>query len=202
MSLTDAYVVKKNSEKRRTNDFYPTAPIATLSLLKNHHVPTFLWEPAAGRGHITKELRRNHHIVRSSDLNEYEDSLVDDIETGVDFLTAPLKDVDGVITNPPYLNDLPQKFIERFTKEYGFVAVFARLTFMESAKRFELFSKNPPSDIYVFSQRIQCSDEYFHPKEKQIGGMVAYAWFVWDKTGFDGDTRTKWIKPSNYLGLL
>lgn len=200
MSLTDAYIIKQNSDTRKTNDFYPTAPIATLSLLKHANVPKRIWEPAAGRGHISKELIRNGHEVVSSDLYAYENSLVP-IETGVDFMEAEYKDVDGIITNPPYMKNLPQKFIEKSLKLYQFTAIFARLTFMESATRYKLFTEHPPTDILVFSQRIQCSEVYFTPKEKQIGGMVAYAFFVWDKR-LEYTNRITWIRPSDYLHLL
>lgn len=199
-NLTNAYIINQNSTTRKTNDFYPTAPIATLSLLKNHIVPKRIWEPAAGKGHISKELIRNGHEVISTDLYSYENSLVD-IEGGVDFMEAAPRNVDGIITNPPYMNNLPQKFIEKGLQHYSFVAIFARLTFMESAKRYELFTKNPPNEILVFSQRIQCSEEYFTPKEKQIGGMVAYAWFIWN-TRYKIRNRIGWVKPSDYLGAL
>lgn len=200
MSLLDSYIINKNSDKRKVNDFYPTAPIATLSLLKEYKVPNSLWEPAAGKGHISKELIRNGHTVFSSDLHAYEDSLVT-IETGVDFLTAPRKEVDGIITNPPFKNNLPQKFIEHGLEEYSFVAMFSRLTFLESARRYELFTTHPPTEVLVFSQRIQCDEIYFEPKEKQIGGMVAYSWIIWDKTK-PTTNSIRWIKPSLYLGDL
>lgn len=202
MSLTNAYVVKgPMGSHRNENEYYPTPAIGTLCLLRNHDVPNKLWEPAAGRGHIAKELIRNGHEVIATDLFSYDDPMVP-ITSGIDMTTAPRMDVDGVITNPPFKNNLPEKLITRSLEyhEYSFLAMFCRLTFMESARRNSLFKKHPPSNIYVFSERINCNERYFD-KKHGIGGMVAYAWFVWDSRN-KGKTVLDWIKPSDYIGEL
>ncbi len=212
MKLTDAYTPHKKYVDRN-NEYYPTPPIATLALLKNHPVPKRLWEPAAGRGHISKELIRNGHIVHSSDLFAYDDPLVP-IETGVNFLTTEISrfDVDGIITNPPFKSNLPEKLIERVLTApldgwpITFLALFCRLTFMESARRYELFKKYPPSRILVFSERINCDESYFDKNHGLGGGMVAYAWYVWDynwKAQWSPfGTDLSWIRASDYIGDL
>lgn len=203
MSLRDAYIVKgSDGSHRKENDYYPTPPIGTLTLLKNHKLPKRLWEPAAGRGHIAKELIRNGHEVVATDLYPYDNPLVD-IETGVDFMTADRKDVDGVITNPPFKSNLPEKFIRRMIEvhKYPFVAVFCRLTFMESISRYELFTDHPPARIYVLSGRVNCHEDYFE-QNHGLGGMVAYAWFVWDELFKQTIGTTKWVKPSDYVEYL
>ena len=200
MSLRDAYIVKgSEGEHRNDNDYYPTPPIGTLTLLKNYPVPERLWEPAAGRGHIAKELIRNGHKVVATDLFEYDDPLVD-IETGVDFMTAERRDVDGVITNPPFKHSLPEKFIRRMLEvhKYPFVAVFCRLTFMESISRYDLFTDHPPARILVLSGRVNCHEDYFD-QNNGLGGMVAYAWFVWDDLMTLTKGTTKWVKPSDHV---
>jgi len=198
MSLIDAYITKKSNKDRENNDFYPTPPIATLSLLKNHDVPLSLWEPAAGKGHITKELKRNGHEVFSSDLYEYENPLVPDIATGVDFLKHEHL-TGGVITNPPFKHNLPEKLLGHLLDDldYPFVAFFLRLTFMESLRRYELFKKYPPTVIYVLSGRVNCHEKYVD-NNNGLGGMVAYAWFVWDKR-LDYTNKIEWIRPSDYI---
>lgn len=203
MILRDAYIVKgAEGEHRNTNDYYPTPPIGTLTLLKNHPVPKRLWEPAAGRGHIAHELVRNGHEVIATDLFPYDNPLVS-IETGVDFLTAGRKDVDGVITNPPFKSNLPEKFIRRMIEvhKYPFVAVFCRLTFMESIGRYDLFTDHPPARIYVLSGRVNCHEDYFN-ENNGIGGMVAYAWFVWDEAFKLTKGLTKWVRPTDYVEYL
>jgi hypothetical protein len=199
LKLTDAYII--NSKNRKENDFYPTAPVATQSLIENCNIPKTIWEPCAGKGHISKELIRNGFDVFSSDLFSYNDSLISNIKTDYDFQTCDLPDVEGVITNPPFKSNLPQKLIERCLDKYSFIAIFCRLTFMESGRRYNLFKNNPPSKILVFSERVNCDEKLFYPKEKQIGGMVAYAWFIWDKN-LNETNKIDWIKPSDYLNKL
>lgn len=201
MSLAVAYIPSKDKSERNENEYYPTPPIATLSLLKNHPVPKNIWECAAGRGHIAKELTRNGHSVISTDLYPYIDPFVN-VETGVDFLKAERKNVDGIITNPPFRSNLPEKLIKRALVEHGydFLALFCRLTFMESARRYDVFKEYPPTKVLIFSERIQCNERYFDIKDG-IGGMVAYAWFVWDRS-YSTTNEIQWMKPSNYREFL
>lgn len=201
-NLGRAYIIQKPAEARVTNDFYPTPPIATLSLLKNHDVPDKIWEPAAGMGHISKELIRNGKEVISTDLFEYDNTLVD-VKSGVDFLTCDRVDARGVITNPPFKGNLPIKLLDRLLNvhDYKFVAFFLRLTFMESAGRYEFFTKHPPSDIYVMSKRIQTHLDYID-KDHGLGGMIAYAWFVWDRREPYNETKMHWVDASKYIGDL
>jgi hypothetical protein len=71
-------------------------------------------------------------------------------------------------------------------KDGGKVAMFLKLTFLESKKRKELFEKYPPKVVYVSCSRIECA------KNGEFKGTsaVAYAWFVWEK-GFKGDPIIK-----------
>lgn len=203
MSLRDAYIVKgAEGEHRNPHDYYPTPAIGTLTLLRNHSVPQRIWEPAAGRGHISKELIRNGHSVTSTDLIAHPDPMVP-VETGVDFLTADRKDVDGVITNPPFKHGLPEKLIRRMLEdhEYEFLALFCRLTFMESIGRYDLFKDHRPARIYVLSGRVNCHEDYFH-QNHGLGGMVAYAWFVWDKRYRMTTGQIEWVRPSDYVKEL
>ena len=70
--------------------------------------------------------------------------------------------------------------------------MLARLKFIESKKRYEeIFSKNPPTRIYQYIDRIACyKDGDFSIKPNSI---EAYAWFVWDKDDPSKDTTLKWI---------
>ena len=74
------------------------------------------------------------------------------------------------------------------------VYMFLKLTFLEGKARYqELFSKYPPKNIYVFSERVLCAKNGEFEKMKAGGGSaVAYAWFVWEK-GFQGKTTIDWI---------
>lgn len=200
-SLATGYFPNKASSTRAVNDFFPTPPIATLSLLKNHKVPKRIWEICAGKGHISAELIRNGHEVYSSDLYPYENNLVD-VDFGIDFLEAKRQDVDGVITNPPFKNNLPEKLVYRMIKEfkYDFVAILSRITFLESARRYKLFTELPPSRILVFSERINCNEDYYKINHG-IGGMICYSFLIWDKN-YPHTNRIDWVKPSDYINDL
>ena len=200
-TLANAYFPNKASDTRLKNDYYPTPPIGTLTLLKNYPVPKRIWEPAAGRGHISAELVRNGHEVISTDLFTYENSLVQ-TKFNIDFLTADRQDVDGVITNPPFGSNLPEKLIYRMldTHGYDFLAILCRITFMESARRYKLFKEHPPTKILAFSERINCNEDYYQINHG-IGGMICYGWFIWDKKALDTN-RIEWVKPSNYINDL
>lgn len=204
--LTAAYVTKGPlGAHRNENEYYPTPAIATLTLVNNVKLPKAVWEPAAGRGHISKELIRNGVAVISSDLYKYDDPFTP-VMTGVDFLKTDdnVRWGEGVITNPPFKSNLPEKLLRRtlIDLKYDFVALFVRLTFMESSRRYNLFKELPPSQILAFSERINCNEMYFD-KNHGLGGMVAYAWYVWDyRNGRPDNTILNWVRPSDYIGEL
>lgn len=185
--------VKKNSDDRRKNDFYATPPIATFVLTKFSDVPTRVMEPCAGRGNISKELIRQGHEVLSFDLNAYENSLVE-ITTSQDFMELGKQDVEGVVTNPPYLNDLPRKMALKCIEEYDYTAFLLRLTFLEGMKRKQtLFEPHPPSQLLFFSDRVKFSEDVIDPLEykDQVGGMISYVWVIWEKNKIG--TEVKWV---------
>lgn len=199
-NLTDIYVgVKKNDPNRNKNDLYPTPPIATYILHKYTKLPENIIEPCAGRGNISIELIRNGYNVTSYDLHEYENPLCT-ISTGQDFLMLEKqKSIQALVTNPPYHKDLPRKIAEKSISEYDFTALFLRLTFLEGKKRRNMFTNFPPSDIIFMSDRVKFDSNHIEPIEKkdQIGGMIAYAWFIWDKKTNHKYTRCQWALLEN-----
>ena len=115
LSLTNAYVVNTSSSKRSKNDYYATPPLATECLVDRYGgvIEDTIWEPAAGRGWISKVLKEKNYAVYSSDLYSYSDSLVT-IDHSMDYLQSDKPgEVKSVITNPPYKDDMAQKFVER-----------------------------------------------------------------------------------------
>jgi len=196
-NLFDTYSgVKKDDPKRNKNDLYPTPPLATYILHKYVDLPTKIVEPCAGKGNISIELQRCGYDVKSYDLYEYEDALVN-IETGQDVLN--LKRPDGytaLVTNPPYHKDLPRKIAEKSVAEYDVTALFVRLTFLEGKKRKELFTNNKISDIIFLSDRINFGSNKLEPVEKneQIGGMIAYCWVVFRRNDIHDSTKLHWVR--------
>ena len=178
-------------DERQEHDYYATEPKAVEILLENETFNHSIWECACGEGHISKVLQAAGYDVYSSDL----------IYRGFgdpepfDFLKDSLDDFDGdIITNPPY--KFAKEFVEtalETVKDGRKVAMFLKLTFLESKARKKMFEKYPPKTVYVSSSRLQCAKNGdFEKYGKGVGTAVAYAWFVWEK-GFKGDPIIKWV---------
>lgn len=196
-NLRTIYVgVDKTDEARHENDLYETPPLATYLLHKYAKPPQNIVEPCAGRGNISVELQRLGYDVLSYDLN-YHRNQVSPVISGLDVLELIKPEgFDAFITNPPYFKDLPRKIAEKGISEYDYTALFVRLTYLEGIKRRKLFKENPPTSIIFMSDRIR-----FRPnlegeaieKEDQIGGMIAYAWIIWDKNVAHENTKLHWV---------
>lgn len=176
-------------EERQIDDYYATDPIALEELLQRESFKKNIWECACGEGHLSKVLLKKGYDVLSTDIVDrgFESTCI------LDFFNAKTNTRD-IITNPPY------KFAKEFVRhaldistDGVKVAMFLKLTFLESKARKELFEKYPPKYLYVFSYRVQCAKNGdFDKYGKGVGTAVAYAWFVWEK-GYQGEPRIKWI---------
>ena len=178
-------------EKRQVDDYYATEPRAIEILLDVEKFNHYVWECACGGGHMSDVLKDNGYNVRSSDIIDrgYAGAEV------IDFLKVTKNELSrDIITNPPY--KYAKEFVEHALNisEQGVkIAMFLKLTFLESKSRKELFKQYPPKVIYVSSSRLQCAKNGdFETYKKGVGTAVAYAWYVWEK-GYKGDPIIKWI---------
>lgn len=168
---------------RETDDFYPTPSYVIEELLKREKFIGNIWECACGEGHISDVLKSNGFDVISTDLIDRSyGSKVDFLKT--DFIA------DNIITNPPYklsLNFVLKAKMQARNK----IAMFFRTVFLESEKRYEMFNdkKFPLKTVYQFSKRVSL---YKGGVKLKNSGMIAYAWFVWDKN-YVGNTNIEWI---------
>lgn len=168
-------------------DFYETPEWVTQALLDRIEFSQFITEPACGWGAISKVLEDNGFTVRSQDIVDqcYGHGLVDFLEFN--------DSCQNIITNPPY------KFAEQFVR-HGIelvdekMALFLRLTFLESVRRFPLFMETPLKWVLPFSERVTLHQHGKPPPKNS--GTAAYAWFVWDKS-YDPDEcpMIDWIPP-------
>lgn len=182
-------------EERQTDDYYATEPKAVELLLEQEKFSPYIWECACGAGHMSEVLKKHGYKVRSSDIvyRGYDGTEI------LDFFAVTSEQVENsipkdIVTNPPY--KYAKDFVEHALdiSPYGTkVAMFLKLTFLESKKRKELFEKYPLKTLYVSSSRLQCAKNGdFQKYSKGVGTAVAYGWFVWEK-GFLGDSIIKWI---------
>lgn len=177
--------------EREVMDYYATSPQALELLLEKEQFNKNVWECACGELHLSNVLKESGYNVRSSDI-------VDRLHNGtieiVDFLNCDEKWDGDIITNPPY--KYAQKFVEKALEvipDGNKVAMFLKLTFLESKVRRELFDKSPFKTLYVSSSRVQCAKNGDFDKYKNgAGTAVAYGWYIWEK-GFTGIPQIKWF---------
>ena len=176
---------------REKDDFYATPPLAIKELINNLQLfNTNIWEPCCGMNHITNILREKNYKVRTSDI-------VDRVNDGtveiIDFLNCNEKWDGDIVTNPPY--KLATEFVYKALDVVNTgckVAMFLKLTFLETKKRKELFEKYPPKYVYVSSSRLGCSQTGEFDETGNTVSAIAYCWFIWEK-GYQGDTIIKWF---------
>ena len=169
-------------------DFYPTPAWATFALVNNESFEGQIWEPACGDGTMARVLQESGRPVDASDLYDRGYG-----EIGVDFLNSA-RTVENIVTNPPY--NSAEGFVEAGLRQTTQkLCLLLRLAFLEGANRQRtIFSKTPPTRVWVFSERIT-----FYPAGAIVKGTgtTAYAWFVWDKQEGNVRTELKWL-PLGY----
>lgn len=165
-------------------DYFPTPAWATHALIDNEKFDGDIWECACGDGAMSRVLEKTGCTVNSSDLFDRGFG-----EAGIDFVGSERK-AANIITNPPY--NSAEGFVATGVKNAkNKFALLLRLAFLEGSNRANtIFSKCPPSRVWVFSERIT-----FYPAGavQQGSGTTAYAWFVWDRNA--SGTELKWFKP-------
>lgn len=171
-------------EEREVNDFYATEPKATKLLCELEKFNHRILEGSCGKGHIAEILKDSGYEVTATDL----------IDRGYgevkDFFTYDKFDGD-IIMNPPYKNSI--EFVKHsldILKKGNKVAMFLKLTFLESSSRKKFFEENPPKIVYVSSSRLNCAKNGDFGTYKS--SAIAYAWFIWEK-GYKGDPIIKWF---------
>jgi hypothetical protein len=169
---------------RELNDFYPTPDYATQALLDREKFIGEIWEPACGEGHMSEVLIKNGYNVVSSDLIDRNYGQLGD------FLTSNYQ-TQNIITNPPFKHAL--EFVNKAKQNSnGKIAMFLKTVFLESEKRYEMFNDTeyPLKTVYQFSKRVSLTK---NGEKMKNSGMVAYAWYVWDKE-YVGQPTLQWIK--------
>lgn len=181
--------------ERQTEDYYATEPKALEMLLELEDFNHNIWECACGEGHLSNVLKQAGFDVRNTDIIDrgY------DVTEVKDFLAITKEDIKDdvprdIITNPPY--KYAAEFVEHaldISEEGTKVAMFLKLTFLESKNRKKLFEKYPPKTVWVSSSRLQCAKNGdFETYGKGVGTAVAYCWFIWEK-GYKGEPVIKWF---------
>ena len=147
-------------------ELYPTPTPSVKTLLSNltfKPTDTFL-EPCRGTDAIYGE-------VNLPDSQKY----WAEIDRGVDYLKTPFKQVDVIITNPPF--SLTEEFIRKSLSELapdGTMAYLQRVNFLGSKKRVPFWAEvGFPNKTPVII-----------PRPRFVNGgsdSCEYCWFIWDR---------------------
>ena len=184
----------KNHKERDKLDYYATPTVEVINILENLEIDfkdsDVILEPCIGGGHmaegIESYLLHQGSAAKTIGTDIHNRGYENDeweLYCGpeYDFFSDdyPYDDADWIIMNPPY------SVIEPFTIRALEIAkkgviMLARLQFLEGEGRFEnILQYNPPTDVYVYVDRIQCWKDGLKPEGSSA---QAYAWFVWNRT--------------------
>jgi hypothetical protein len=154
-------------------------------------LPFPIWEPAAGRGDISKTLMRYGYEVLSSDIFPYRDKEIEiaALDFFADSISPELGGMDykTIFTNPPF--NAQEEFLERALSFGVDVVFFVRLSFLSSIRRLKIYKKYNPSYVYVYSARAHC---YKNGDINKGQNMVDYCVIMW-KPPYRSDAVLRWI---------
>ena len=203
--LYNAY--KKNNKERAELDYYatPTAEVINiLNTLKYDFTKETVLEPCIGGGHmlngIIEYCENNNQIPAKYIGTEWADRGYTnpkvEITYGLDFLADdyPINQADVIIMNPPYAT-LEPFLIRALEIAKDKLIVLCRTQVLEGVGRYKnIFSINPPTDIYQYIDRIQC---WRNGEKPQGSSAQAYCWLVWDikKITLNEENDVKNISP-------
>ena len=178
-----AYVGHNANNDREKDDFYPTPPQATQSLLDRQKFEGNIWECACGNGAMSEVLIKNGYNVYSSDLINRGYG-----ETGIDFLQST-KQVDNIVTNPPF--NLATEFTTHsFKLAKKKVVMLSKISYLEGIKRREqIFNQRKLEKVLIFSRRVPFKKE---STNKLAGGLMAFGWFIYD-VNYNGLPTIDWV---------
>ena len=194
---TNAQSIVGFSKDREKNDFYPSPPHTIYDLVEYESFDDgLIWEPACGDGAMSEPLKDIY-----GDDKVYSTDLIDrgyGDKTGIDFLNNNLGiNPDYIITNPPYKHG-KEFVLEALKKANKKVAMLMKLVFLESKSRYKMFKNTPLKKVLVYSKRLEI---YKNGVEQENSGLIAYAWFIWDKR-YNGKPKIDWILKGEQQSLF
>ena len=183
-----------HSESERVkDDFYTTPKIAVdklfLELEKlKINLPKIIIEPSVGTGSIAIPFLQKGYSIIGFDI----------IDRGfpntniADWLTVSRPEIDNlaIVANFPYnkIQDHTEHSLS-LLKDGEYLIELAKIQFLEGKARREMFNKNPPKYVLVFSERIKCL-----ANGENTGGSsaICFCWYIFQK-GFKGMPQVDWL---------
>ena len=179
--------------ERIEGDGYLTldAPWIVPALLRSVPIRGRVLEPAAGRGHISRELKRAGCVVESFDIRAYESPLVPDIGLGDIRKLESLAGFSWVVTNLPYgdLEELAEILVKLGTRDRCNVALLVRAEWPIAKARHNLIHRHP----WFHGVVMLTSRPRWVPREQETASpRHNFAWAVWGAQPRVGDAWIRW----------
>ncbi len=172
----------------RDHDLYETHACATRALIRTGELNQFrvLYEPCAGRGAISRELKTGGWRVVARDLVAYEGA-DSDIETPRDFFKAlSLSQTDAIVTNPPFKQ--ADAFIRKGLSLGVPVIVLLRLMSLEGANRSDILAHL--QHVFIGIERLPKFQRDNWQGNRLKTETAPFGWFVFLPWKRHGDNFT------------
>ncbi len=175
------------TKEERGANLYETPPEAMFTLLALEEFNATVFEPACGRGAISRMLEAFHYGVLLADINDYGTADSNgELQAVQDFLTSqpPEAGAYDIVTNPPY-GDLLNAFVAYALRVYQprKMALLLNLNFLcgfaDDDRNF-VMDDCPPARVYVFKRRLPMMHRDGWEGNKASSRMNT-AWFVWER---------------------
>jgi hypothetical protein len=179
---------------RIEHDGYLTidAPWVVPALLRSVPIAGRILEPAAGRGHLSRELIRAGLDVASFDIRAYADPLVPDIGIGDIRALTSLEGYAWTITNLPYcdLEELAERLIDLGARDHCATALLVRAEWIvPRARRALVHDHRHFAGVVMLTKRPRWVDK----AEAQASPRHNFLWAVWGARPRRGDP---WLRFS------
>ncbi len=174
---------------RQGNNYYATHPSVTEDLLSVEMFNDKILEPFCGGGSMADVIKSFAYEVEAYDI----------IDRGYgkqgDFFQVDFPEGEyDIISNPPYDESLIRIIKRCLAICNDKVAMLLPMLYLSGKARYEeIFKKNPPVRVYVYSERINIAKNGDFEQYSDSGAnKTIYAWFVWKK-GYKGATELRWL---------
>jgi hypothetical protein len=164
----------KHALRDRANDLYETPACAVHALLRHEKLPHTIWEPCAGRGALSRELRAYGHYVVTEDLVGYSGADAE-IVFGRDFLMERIPRCRTIVTNPPF--KLADQFIRHGLGLGCDVIVLLRLMALEGSSRSDIIDGHL-TRVWAGIERLPGMHREGWEGNKLSNSSAPFAWFV------------------------
>ena len=180
--------------KERAFDLRETPPEATRALIRTGELNKYrvLFEPCAGKGAISRELKAGGWRVIAHDLIHYEGA-DPDIQPDLDFFgSVNTFYLQAIVTNPPYR--WADDFIRHGLKLRLPVFVLLRLMALEGAGRSDIMEHL--YHVYIGIERLPMMHRPGWRGKKLKQGAMPFGWFCFfpekNEAGYFSASRISW----------